>query len=138
VKVAKLIGAQLDYWVARAEGYGPSEDEAFIHIDGRCRIAYHEGDDPDSLYQPSTNWMWGGRIIEREKISTWRHDDTYGDDFPRDVWFAAVGGVHGWDDGSVVGSVEMTGETPLVAAMRAYVASKFGDEVEDASQPAGD
>ncbi|GAB7525300.1 hypothetical protein PBS_42890 [Paraburkholderia sp. 2C] len=47
------------------------------------------------------------------------------------MWFAAIGGVHGWDDGSIVGAFEQKGSKPLIAAMRAYVASKFGDEVED-------
>ena len=57
------------------------------------------------------DWAQGGPIIEREKITLewtgegWnayiRHDDEYPD-----------------------------GPTPLVAAMRCYVASKLGDEVE--------
>ncbi|WP_459716719.1 phage protein NinX family protein [Paraburkholderia sp. 2C] len=68
-------------------------------------------------------------MIEREKIILWKYDGEYG--LPKDVWFAAIGGVHGWDDGSIVGAFEQKGSKPLIAAMRAYVASKFGDEVED-------
>ena len=67
---------------------------------------------------PSTDWAHGGPIIEREKISL----------TPRD---------YGWDalyhdrlfeeDGS---DFFMRGPTPLIAAMRCYVASKLGDEVD--------
>ncbi len=68
----------------------------------------------------STNWAQGGPIIEREEIALlnnykecdelrWRafHNKT------KDV-------SHRWEHGA----------TPLVAALRCYVASKLGDEVE--------
>ena len=68
----------------------------------------------DAHYTPSTNWAQGGPIIEREKIST----TCYGQ------WLAAL-------------PVDTTGEargyygpTPLIAAMRCYVASKLGDDIE--------
>lgn len=56
MRVAELDGALLDYWVARAEGYDPAQEQVILHIDGTCRIAWHEGDDPDSRYSPSTKW----------------------------------------------------------------------------------
>ena len=62
-------------------------------------------------YSPSTNWTQGGAIIERERI---RID-------PRGVWCAAHDSCE-W--------TYYTGETPLIAAMRCFVASKMGDEVE--------
>ena len=65
------------------------------------------------LRQPSTDWAQGGPIIEREKIAL----DTWGDE-----WLATR------IEGSAIS--EAIGPTPLIAAMRCYVASKLGDEVE--------
>lgn len=62
---------------------------------------------------PSTDWAQGGPIIEREHIGTYHFV------LPEDGWAASV-----FDDPIYVGP------TPLIAAMRCYVASKLGDEVE--------
>jgi len=61
-------------------------------------------------YTPSTDWAQGGAIIERERISLL--------DQGGDCWLA----ICGWK--------EVFGDTQLVAAMRCYVASKMGDEVD--------
>ena len=62
----------------------------------------------------STDWSQGGPIIEREKIgSLWE---------ARNVWSASTK----WYDPSEV----FYGKTKLIAAMRCYVASKLGEEVE--------
>jgi hypothetical protein len=65
-------------------------------------------------YKPSTDWAQSGPIIERERIET-RYDRTGRFSEP---WIAAT--------------LErmIIGPTPLIAAMRCYVASKLGDEVE--------
>jgi hypothetical protein len=68
---------------------------------------------------PSIDWSQGGPIIEREGISVWRRDGE---------WAAT--------DGDVVYEEEVTGPkwkgpTALIAAMRAYVASKFDNEVPE-------
>ena len=65
---------------------------------------------------PSTNWSQGGPIIEREHISI---IDCDGYDFWRADKMNAQAQV-----------VTAYGSTPLIAAMRCYVASKLGDEVE--------
>ncbi len=64
----------------------------------------------DWTYNPSGDWMQGGPIVEREHIALWSE----GYD-----WEAKRYGQH-----------ESWGETPLIAAMRCYVASKLGDEVD--------
>jgi hypothetical protein len=68
----------------------------------------------------STNWAKGGPIIERERmdIECW--------DFHSMPWKASMW----WDDESSSGDIQMYGTTPLIAAMRCYVSSKLGDEVE--------
>lgn len=59
----------------------------------------------------SIDWYAAGPIIERERIRI----------EPRGVWCAAHDSFEwGW----------MSGPTPIIAAMRCYVASKLGDEVE--------
>ena len=60
----------------------------------------------------STDWSQGGPIIEREKIGVWWDG----------VWHAKY-------DGCRPDQVQ-DAHTPLIAAMRCYVASKLGDEVE--------
>ena len=71
---------------------------------------------PEGSYSPSTDWSQGGPIIERE-IITLIH--------PRwDGWTA-----HKYDDRIEDESYTIDGPTPLIAAMRCYVASKLGDEV---------
>jgi len=61
----------------------------------------------------STDWAQGGPIIERESI--WlthnRASKMHGAHKGDDVWFHK-------------------GQTPLIAAMRCYVASKLGDTVD--------
>jgi len=68
-----------------------------------------EGEDRDFY---STDWAQGGPIIEREGISI-RQVLT-------DFWAAEV----------EAGEYEHDGPTPLLAAMRCYVASKLGDDVD--------
>ena len=90
MKTSELSGMQLDWAVAKADGY-PDED---ISVD----------------WNYSTDWAQGGPIIEREKIALFLNGN--------DEWAATDG---------IKNSV---GDTPLIAAMRCYVASKLGDEVE--------
>lgn len=116
MKTSELTGALLDYWVAKAEGLDPciANDTGGI---GRCIIGYFE------KFGPSTEWALGGPIIEREKIGTipWGFEGLWLGSMPGDVdYYVGIS----YEDGQM-------GETPLIAAMRAYVASKFGEEVPD-------
>ena len=75
---------------------------------------------PVALPHYSTDWSQGGPIIEREEISI--TNETEG------RWIGAidnpeVGGEWDWRWNRV-------GPTPLIAAMRCYVAGKLGDTVE--------
>ena len=103
IKTQTLIDTALDWAVAKCEGLtqGQIAQDAVNH----------------GFYNPSTDWAQGGPIIERERIEVFyiRIDD---DNEPE--WGASKYGT----------SVEQSGPTPLVAAMRLYVASKLGDEVE--------
>ena len=100
IKTSELKDAALDWAVARCEG-GVGENQLL-----------------GAWYAPSTDWTQGGPIIEREGITVIH----IGDDW-EDEWQARRGDGH-WQ-GDLFG-----GSTPLIAAMRCYVASKLGDEVE--------
>ena len=60
-------------------------------------------------YHPSTDWSQGGPIIERESIDIMKVGITQ--------WRADCGPA-------------VTGPTPLIASMRAFVTKKFGIEIE--------
>jgi len=65
-------------------------------------------------YTPSTNWTQGGLIVERECIDLqYQGGET-------DVWAADM-----FNADSMV-----YGDTPLIAAMRCYVTSVMGDEID--------
>lgn len=66
---------------------------------------------------PSVDWEAGGPIIERELIAVM----PYGNGWSANPRFL--------DEHEETEHIH-TGPTPLVAAMRAYVASKFGEEME--------
>jgi hypothetical protein len=67
---------------------------------------------------PSTQWHYAGPIIEREKICLNCGDGTWG--VAEGVWEAAH-----------PRNIDVSfGPTPLVAAMRCYVASVLGDTVD--------
>jgi len=68
----------------------------------------------DNCPEYSTNWAQGGPIIEREGIELNRYAGE---------WMATL----------VTGGVSISeeqGSTQLIAAMRSYVASQFGDEID--------
>lgn len=122
IKTQDLEDAQLDAAVAMAEGI-PFR-VSYVLWEGRygrfsCFIPkWHDQnsklrrfEDYSEHYNPSFDWKWGGPIIESNRISL--------------IERAAAG----WAGDAVAGTV-FTGDTPLVAAMRAYVGSKMGDEVD--------
>jgi hypothetical protein len=110
IKTTEPQGEALDRVVAKAEGIELSNGcYNRLLVDGRMSA----GQKMLTPYNPSSNWAQGGPIIEREKIVL----DIWGDE-----WLATR------IEGSAIS--EAIGPTPLVAAMRCYVASKLGDEVE--------
>lgn len=102
IKTNELTGAALDWAVAKIEFPEPDYEDA-------DRLVYVHGDD-EFHFSPSTNWAQGGPIIEREYIDL--------QCLPHK------------DGGLVWRTFHADGPTPLIAAMRCYVASKLGDEIE--------
>ncbi len=118
MKTSELIGAALDWAVAKADGnLYPVGDVRLI--DGRLLTITpgdHETQDLWREFSPSSDWAQGGPIIEREQI--WIRTTDEGEDDPDCKWRAEQPYI----------AVEI-GPTPLIAAMRCFVASKLGDEV---------
>lgn len=107
VKTSELIGEQLDCAVAQAEGIS------------------------SAAFQPSTNWAHGGPIIEREGITVYPHYEDVITESGQEMtikkgWASHITPHRYWQTPRGRGFAP----TPLVAAMRCYVASKLGDTVE--------
>ena len=129
VKTADLTGPALDWAVAKCAGKGLDiEDprDPWLTVDG---IA----DQPLHSYTPSTDWLHGGPIIEREGISVSLRYGSLPPNHVQDTWDAIIKPefyTTGRPGSGVKKEVIMSGPLPLVAAMRAYVASKLGDDVD--------
>lgn len=110
VKVSEVSGPALDWLVATCEGHLASiteSDEVVILREGVT-----------DYFDPHRNWGWAGPIIEREKIGHCWCSDGYSQ-------------AHQFDAEDEFNSAfYQTGPTPLIAAMRCYVASKLGETVE--------
>jgi hypothetical protein len=107
IKTDELTGAALDWAVAKCEGIEVRQVEGVLV-------------DPLGLqFSPSIDWSYGGMVIERHWIELvpWPNESD-----ENDRWQAI--------QNDLPIRVYYQGPTPLVAAMRCYVASKLGDEVE--------
>lgn len=124
IKTSELTGIRLDWAVAAieygADQYGKTWGE---HAHSK-QITVPER--KDYIYSPSTNWAQGGPIIDRENLSLER---------PVRMRGCAVIGFHDWRAShpkNYGGLIRYHGDGPtaLIAAMRCFVMSKLGDEVE--------
>ena len=106
MKTSELTGAALDWAVAK------------------CEDALWDGEGEPASYQLaypeySSWWQHGGPIIERERIGVWPSDSI------ENMW-AARPDYEVYPDRLP----PSYGPTPLIAAMRCYVASKLGDTID--------
>ncbi len=122
MRTSELIGPALDWAVAKAEGIKITMQWGKPH--GDFWINDRTMDYYELAY--STDWTQGGPIIEREDISFRKYHNPGKEAHGK--YYAKVcreSGEKVWWS-----KRDMTGPTPLIAAMRCYVASKLGDEVE--------
>jgi hypothetical protein len=119
MKIAYLeAGPLLDYWVAKAAGYEPvyaqDSPQRYVVIFNCLDSGQLVEAEPLARFSPSTKWSDAGPIIEHEKIDLVH-------DFGR--WMAR----HSKRD-----DYSRPDVSPLVAAMRAYLAWEYGDELPSA------
>lgn len=117
MRTSELTGAALDWAVAMCEHaikrhkYGSPcfnpDTKRIYETEGLQQIGVN--------FAPSTDWAQGGPIIEREAITVSEGSPVVGLE-----WMAC-------DRGS---THIQHGPTYLIAAMRCYVASKLGDEID--------
>lgn len=112
VKTADLTDLALDWAVAKCEGH-------HWRIGDRYPQYAPGGTSCWMTWRVSSDWAQAGPIIEQEKI--YLNCLRAGDHYRTEVWEA-------WPYAST--KLVQQGVTPLIAAMRCYVASKLGDEVE--------
>lgn len=104
MKVSELNETALDWAVAVCENL----------IDADAPLIFFEGN-------YCTNWALAGEIIEREGVSIVKIGRSVDDAIAPhpDCWCAHIDGAYATYE-----------ETPLIAAMRSYVAMKLGNEIE--------
>jgi hypothetical protein len=120
MKTSELTGAALDWAVAKCESLDCYIEDGVVHLKGQPF-------DTDWRYWlPSTDWAQGGPIIEREGIDVHRVN--------AEMWSAKL-----WANNSGMAknpaqwfkhNIQTDGPTPLIAAMRCYVAFILEDEVD--------
>jgi hypothetical protein len=121
IKVSKSSGIILDYMVAKARGFDVYYNERLnaTAMDGFWVSGYYPGDlnswVPLSVLSPSTNWAQGGPIIDSEEITIdYRDNETLARIWKKDDYIQAY-------------AEKRQG---LISAMRCFVLSKLGEEVE--------
>jgi hypothetical protein len=114
IKVSEATDIQIDWLVAKIKGGWILSLDSFLPNHRLRRMNF------------STDWSQGGPILEWEGI-----------DLYCNVPACGANGANGWDTSwrakyhrCGVGSEMFYGPTPLIAAMRCYVASKLGENVE--------
>lgn len=116
MKVTELSADRLDHWVAKARGI-----ETFVPEGGEALHYVANPALPPRKWNPTRFWSQGGPILEEARIDlNW---NTEGDG----RWAASM-------DPDILAE----GETILLAAMRAYVISCFGDEVAEETEAAAE
>jgi hypothetical protein len=83
-------------------------DDGYMDGDPMAALDMDDG----AVYSPSTDWAFGGPIIERETITVEYTGDP-------DTWCACI-----------MADQEVYGPTALIAGMRCYVASVLGDTID--------
>ena len=111
IKTAELIDTALDWAVAEC-------NYVTYYFDHKGRLMEERGD-LSWVYAPSTSWAQGGPIIERIKGFQFKQ---WLESHPESCCEAHI---HNYE-----GDWIQFGPTPLIAAMRCYVASKLGDTVD--------
>ena len=114
MKTSELTGATLSYAVTMIEMPHLVWGKTIGIHHASNQIVVPELPEPD-CYSPFSGWKMCGPIIEREEIGFAK----YG---PNGTWKAVIG--------ETPRGIPCYGPTPLIAALRCFVTSRLGDEVD--------
>lgn len=123
-RVADLTGAELALWVARAVGMIPRGNAMGYWVVNPSKgnlFSGYIGDEAGALsplFAPHEDWSQGGPLIEK-------HGIVVTNTLPWAPWHACT------DHSIYVDNDWIAGSTHLIAAMRALVASVYGESVPD-------
>ena len=110
IKTSELNDQALNWAVSTCEGGGA----AYVNTRSRGKVLILADDihpwGQGNTWMPTTDWAQGGPIIERECIEL---------EWSGSEWWARI-----------KADEDFSAPTPLIAAMRCFVASRLGDEVE--------
>lgn len=122
MKTSELTRVALDWAVCKAEGNTPVINPKHFGAVSYGRFTSELG---YAIKHYSTDWSQSGPIIEREAISVWWNVEDKTWNAANKHWMS----VDAESDEFMNMPNAMQGSTPLIAAMRCYVESKFGDEI---------
>ncbi len=114
MKVSELEGAELDYWVAKAQEWDLVDNQT---------VGYFIWNTPDNdwidqeIYTPTTNWAQCGALLEEFSVDVYIHEDE--------------GDMEWWGAQAQSKLAVYSCPDPRIAICRAVVASVFGEEVSD-------
>ena len=114
LKVSSLTNKQLDWLVSCLEG-NTLDIYRWLDTRERCKDFWY-----------TSNWTQGGPIIERQGIDIQQVFCGMEGSFSEPCGWQAMR----YTRSGVLNPPRQVANTPLIAAMRCYVASKLGDEVE--------
>lgn len=127
IKTSELIGPALDWAVAKLLEEGDRKI-TLIRLTSIGWVVEREVEFDSApnfeRFFPSRSWAQGGPIVDREIGNLWKHNKLN----PADADVCTAAAYHKAPDGTFV--YHEDGPTLLIAAMRCYVASKMGDEVD--------
>ena len=114
MRTGKLTGAALDWAVAKCQGIKlyPSKNKRWMTANYGEFNPRHGA----PWWRPSSSWEQGGPLIEREGIEICRLK--FVGEWRGQLYEQGIDKMH-----------REYGPTPLIAAMRCFVVSKLGDEV---------
>lgn len=123
MKTADLTDAYLDYWTGRADGIPASELSIEQHQRGDEMLCVRN----EVRYAPSTDWAHGGQIVD--KVTALGIGITPSR-MSKNIYAST-------DDSECIpydgnwekAEISQDGPTVMIAVCRAFIASKYGDEV---------
>lgn len=131
MKASELIGAQLDYWVAKGLGYTVQSSRSLPKGEFMWTATTQDLRSIGGLsHKFSEDWGLGGPIIDRFNIIVWPAEGDLGE-LAHALGEMDAGDKTGWLDLGPHYDLVFLGPTKLIAAMRAFVRMQFGEDLPD-------